>query len=212
MLPAAAQLSASADTRARLLDAAAREIHVHGYQAASIARILQQTGLSKGALYYHFAGKQALGYAVFDERYAPGLQAAWIAPLETGPNHPVDLLLGLIEQVGGQLGEEALSLGCPVNNLAQEMSPVDEGFRRRVETLLSQWRGAISAAFQQAADAGSLRAGLDTEAAAALIVASLQGCLGMAKNAQSKTLFDTCGRGLVAYLHTLRRQTDQDPA
>ena len=68
-------------TRELLLGAAAREIHAHGFQAASLSRILAETGVTKGALYHHFPSKLALGYAVVDECYAPRLRKHWIDPL-----------------------------------------------------------------------------------------------------------------------------------
>ena len=32
-----------------------------------------------------------------------------------------------------------LNLGCPLNNLAQEMSPLDEGFRTRTQQVFELW-------------------------------------------------------------------------
>lgn len=51
-------------TRDKLLQAAFNEIHLHGFQAASIANILRDTGLTKGALYHHFPTKQELGLEI----------------------------------------------------------------------------------------------------------------------------------------------------
>ena len=57
-------------TRERLLQAAFREIHRSGFQSASIDTILAATNVTKGALYYHFESKEALGYAVVEEKIA----------------------------------------------------------------------------------------------------------------------------------------------
>ena len=54
---------------------------------------------------------------------------------------------------------------------------------------------------------GCLASGVDVQAAAAFIVASLEGCIGMAKNGQSKEILLTCGRGLTAYLHSLQSES-----
>ncbi len=48
----------------RLLDAAAREFARFGYEGASINRILEAVGLSKGAFYYYFDDKADLAAAV----------------------------------------------------------------------------------------------------------------------------------------------------
>ena len=54
-------------TRERLLQAAFREVRRSGFQSAGIDTILAATNLTKGALYYHFDSKEALGYAIVDE-------------------------------------------------------------------------------------------------------------------------------------------------
>ena len=54
-------------TRSKILEAAYQEIHVQGFQSASMSEILLKAGVTKGALYHHFENKMALGYAVVDE-------------------------------------------------------------------------------------------------------------------------------------------------
>lgn len=63
----ASQDQRRADTRARLVAAARARFVADGYDAASLARVLADAGVSKGALYHHFPSKDALFAAVFDE-------------------------------------------------------------------------------------------------------------------------------------------------
>lgn len=195
----------AAETRASLLASAAREIHVRGFQSASVSRILAETGVTKGALYHHFASKLELGYAVFDECYAPQVHANWIAPLQRAASNPVRVLIGCITNAGSQMTEDDVARGCPVNNLAQEMSPVDAGFRIRIEALLDEWRAAIAVALERGRHTGAVGDHVDPESAAVFVVASLEGCVGMAKNAQSREMLVQCGQGLIGYLKTLGR-------
>jgi len=53
------------------LNAASREIYRSGFQSASLDTILASTGVTKGALYYHFKSKEGLGYAVVEEVIGP---------------------------------------------------------------------------------------------------------------------------------------------
>ncbi len=55
-----------ADRRLRLLDEAAREFGRHGFERASLNRILEAAGVSKGAAYYYFENKADLFAAVVD--------------------------------------------------------------------------------------------------------------------------------------------------
>jgi AcrR family transcriptional regulator len=54
------QAAKNANTRRRLIDAAAKVIGRYGYAGASIARITAQAGVAHGAFYLHFANQQAL--------------------------------------------------------------------------------------------------------------------------------------------------------
>jgi AcrR family transcriptional regulator len=56
----------SASTRRALVDAAEGLFTEHGYAATSLDAIVAGARVTKGALYHHFSGKQALFEAVFD--------------------------------------------------------------------------------------------------------------------------------------------------
>jgi AcrR family transcriptional regulator len=53
-------------TRGLLIDVARKNFTEHGYAATSIDDIIQQAGVARGALYHHFAGKEALFRAVYE--------------------------------------------------------------------------------------------------------------------------------------------------
>ena len=67
MQSASKQSTKESATRQIILQAAFDEIYAHGFQAASLTKILSTTGVTKGALYYYFPNKLTLGYAVVDE-------------------------------------------------------------------------------------------------------------------------------------------------
>ena len=54
--------------RERLLAAAAKVFARRGYRAASVDEVAAEAGFSKGAVYWHFGGKEDLLHALFDER------------------------------------------------------------------------------------------------------------------------------------------------
>lgn len=195
--------SPAAETRQRLLEAAFEEIHRVGFQAASLHRILRRTGVTKGALYHHFPSKLALGYAVVDELLGPYLEQRWLTPLESATD-PVEELKSLLVTNAQLMKDEDVMLGCPLNNLAQEMAPVDEGFRMRIQGLFDAWRCGISAALARAQASGHARTDLDPGQAASVILATLEGCIGLAKTAQSIDLLRECGAGLMGYLDNLK--------
>jgi AcrR family transcriptional regulator len=58
----------NAATRRRLFDAAVELIGTRGYDDTSVDDIVEQAGMAKGTVYYHFAGKAELVDAVIRDR------------------------------------------------------------------------------------------------------------------------------------------------
>ncbi len=188
--------------RAKILEAAFAEIHVKGFQAAGINDILARTGLTKGALYHHFSTKQALGLAVMDEVIAPIMRERMIAPLDRSET-PLRGLLDWLTELSQKVTADHIRLGCPINNLIQEMSAVDEAFRMHLAALIAEWRGALQYVLQRAQEAGELRAEVDVDTAALFLVSCLEGSVGVSKNMQSVTAFTQCLGQIRYYLLTL---------
>ena len=190
-------------TRRVLLEAAFEDIDLHGYQAASLDRIVERTALTKGALFHHFANKQALGYAVVDEVIRAMIEAQWVMPLASATDPLVTIERAFAEGVEGLAAQPSI-LGCPLNNLAQEMSPIDEGFRERTQAVFDLWMGAYDAALQRGRAAGTVANGIETRDAAAALVSHIEGTLSLAKNSQSRDTLDQGLRNLRAQLAVMR--------
>lgn len=189
-------------TRQRLLECAFDEIHKRGFRSASLDAILERAGVTKGALYHHFDNKNALGYAVLDELVRPYMQAQW-EPMKASDD-PISTAVASLRKRREKLRERLLAYGCPFNNLAQEMSPHDEGFRSRLQGILNDWRGAYAESLARGQALGKVRSDVNTAAAAIFIVSAMEGLIGMAKTAQSSQLYEDGMRGLIEYLERLR--------
>ncbi len=188
-------------TRRRLLEAAFGEIHVWGFQAASLDKILSKAGVTKGALYHHFGNKRELGYAVVEDLIRGRVLENWVRPLDQADN-PIDGLLAAIAREGREPLVERL--GCPLNNLSQEMSPLDEGFRQRLEKVFQEWRQGIADCLHRGQEKGQVRIDVDPMETATFFLASLEGCISLAKSAGSQDLFTSCQAGLAKYVEGLR--------
>ena len=190
-------------TRQKILESAFQEIHRNGFQAASLVPILQRSGVTKGALYYHFPNKQALGYAVLDEIIKETIWQGWLRPLEDS-NDPIDGLIQLIIDTGISLQNEDVLLGCPLNNLCLEMSPLDDGFRQRINQIYELWREGLARSLRFGQANGTVTSDINPVDCATFIIAALAGCRSIAKNAQSREALLACGQQLLRYLETLR--------
>jgi TetR/AcrR family transcriptional regulator, transcriptional repressor for nem operon len=188
-------------TRERLLQAASREIYRSGFQSASLDTILAVAGVTKGALYHHFDGKEALGFAVIDEIIAPDVRNKWVRPLQNGKD-PIDALIDAVQRIPVRI--EDVRGGCQLNNLAQEMSPLDARFRKRLATVFQAWRDAVASVLREGQTRGSVRRDVEPADAAGLLIAMVEGYASLAKNAQDPKVMKAGIRNIVAWLRSLR--------
>jgi AcrR family transcriptional regulator len=88
------------DTRAQILAAAADCFTRTGYDATGVAEICAQAGVSKGAFYHHFPGKQAAFMALF-EQWLAGMDVPFQATRGAGESVPERLfgLAGMVQRV-----------------------------------------------------------------------------------------------------------------
>lgn len=188
-------------TRERLLHAASREIYRSGFQGAGIDTILAATNVTKGALYYHFSNKEALGYAVVEEIIANILDNSWLRHLR-GPGEPIDILIGIVRRTSVRSND--VKHGCPLLNLAQEMSPLDEQFRKRLESIFHAWQEGIAAILRKGQAQGTVRRDLNPEETASFLIAMYEGYVSLAKNAQDPKVWNVGIRNIVGWLRSLR--------
>ncbi len=194
-------------TRQAILQAAFMEIFRNGYQGMRLENVISETGLTKGALYHHFSNKQTLGYAVVDEMIQPMMQSIWIDPVSNAS----DPLLGLIttiEDLPDKKPEQLIEFGCPLNNLIQEMAPLDSGFRTRLDAIMENWLDTTEKALEAAVQTGQIRSDINCHETATFILASVEGCIGLAKSAQCGDRLRTCLKGITGYLKSLAVQSD----
>jgi TetR/AcrR family transcriptional repressor of nem operon len=188
-------------TRKRLLQAAFQEVHRAGFRSADMDAILAAAGVTKGALYHHFGSKEALGYAIVDEVIASITHDKWLHPLQNSKN-PIDTLVAIVQSTS--VRPEDVERGCPLNNLAQEMSPIDEGFRKRTARVFKSWHDAIAVALREAQKRGFVRNGVNPHEAATFLIAMYEGYLSLAKNSQDPRILRSGQRNLTGHLESLR--------
>jgi AcrR family transcriptional regulator len=188
-------------TRERLLQAASREVYISGFQSASLDTILASTGVTKGALYYHFKSKEALGYAIVEEFVATLTRDKWLCPLKQGKD-PINTLIDIVQATSVRPND--VRGGCPLVNLAQEMSPLDEQFRKRLERIFKGWQEGIATALRRGQSEGTVRRDLVPEETAGFLIATYEGYTLLAKNAQDAKVWNVGIRNIVGWLNSLR--------
>ena len=190
-----------ARTRVRLLQAAFQEIHRSGFRSADLDAILDKAGVTKGALYYHFDNKEALGYAVVDEVIASKVHQKWVQPLRNAEN-PIDVLVRIFQSESQK--REDVQRGCYLLNLSQEMSGLDEGFRRRTASVYKDWHDGMADALREGQKRRVVRSDINANETATFVLAAWEGYAVLAKNAQDARMLRSGQRSVIRLLESLR--------
>ncbi|HEY1915361.1 MAG TPA: TetR/AcrR family transcriptional regulator [Streptosporangiaceae bacterium] len=103
--------------RERLLDTADRLFYEEGVHAVGIDRVLEQSGVAKGSLYYNFGGRDDLVRTYLQNRHA-NWAARIDAELATAAT-PADKILAIFDALGALFAEPGFR-GCAFVNAAAE--------------------------------------------------------------------------------------------
>lgn len=176
--------------RRRVLDVAEESFQARGYHASSLGDLMAAAGVTGGALHHHFPTKKALALAVIEERVAEAVRKTWIDPVLAAPSAR-EGVRAVFEAVAEELERQGYVRGCPLNNLAHELSLADDDFRIALARVFAGWRQAIADKLREGKRTGE-EGVIDPDRFAALTVAAYSGAMSMAKTAQDAAVLREC--------------------
>lgn len=150
-------------TRSSILRAAAAVIERRGYGAATVAEIVREAGITKGALYFHFASKEALAEAVIAE------QGEWRTQHGPDADAPVQAVVDLAYSF-----VEAL-LTDPLMRASVRMTLDRVAADEVIRAGYLGWIEAVADLLREAEAAGSLVPGTDPERFAYVVTSVVTG-------------------------------------
>ena len=180
-----------AGTRAALVSAAGRLFAERGYEDVSIDEVLGATGLSRGALYHHFADKEDLFRAVLEATEAELLtQVAATAAQAATP---------LAQLQAGIEASFASGLEPRFRRIILEDGPAVLGWQAWHDIDARYAYGATAAGLQAAMDSGELAAQPVEPLAHLLVGAFMQGAMVIARAADEQSAI----RSIAGSMHRL---------
>ncbi|WP_428912318.1 TetR/AcrR family transcriptional regulator [Niallia sp. Krafla_26] len=162
-------------------------IHSKGYQATSISDILQAASIGKGQFYHYFSSKYDLGLAVIEN-----IIQEWdhqlilnILQLSESPKIKLNKMLDWIITYHG--GREDIP-GCPIGNLAIEMSEHDETFQLKIQDFFNRWIQEVEKCLEEIVKQNQLDSTVDSLKNAQAIVAMIEGGILLMKSQQNVSI------------------------
>jgi TetR/AcrR family transcriptional repressor of nem operon len=193
-----------AATRDQILNAAARLIHVQGYQCTTLDDVLRESGVGKGNFYYYFKSKEDLGYAIIDRTTQAFIERSLGPAFADTEADPVAQIAVFLDRVLETQRQRNCVGGCVMGNLASELSDVHEGFRQRLVSIFDIWRARLAEAVSRGQGRGCLRADVDAPRLAQFLVAGLEGAILLSKVTKDITVMERCVEELKEHLTLYR--------
>jgi len=187
-------------TRDRIVEAARQLFLLQGYTATGISQILKTAEARSGSLYHFFPSKEDLLVAVL-ETYRGMLEPRVLRPAYERVTDPVERLFAVLDGYRRQLAETHFELGCPIGNLALEVSNSRPRVRRLIADNFEAWSNAIRALIEDAA--GRLPADVEPAALAKHVLATMEGAVMLARTYRSFEPFDQAVHQLRDYFDRL---------
>jgi AcrR family transcriptional regulator len=189
-------------TRIRILHQSAQLFNQHGYAATSFSDIMNATGLQKGGVFNHFAGKDALTLAAFD--YAFEIAKNYFIQAVESKTSTIEQLIAIVEVFKDFSQDTPLPGGCPLLNTAIESDDANPVLRERTQGGMAQWHGMIARLVRRGIASGEIRDGVDPQKTATVMIAILEGAVMLTKLYGDLTYMQRVIEHLTDYVNGLR--------
>jgi AcrR family transcriptional regulator len=192
-----------APTRDRIVEAARELFWLQGYEATSVAEILDKAGVNAGSLYHFFRGKEDLLLAVLDQ-YKELLVPLVIEPAVRDVRDPIQRIFSILEGYRQGLTYTVFAGGCPIGNLALEVGDRNPEARKRIAENFRGWCAQIERCLEEAGP--QLPAGIDRAALAQFVLTVMEGAVMQARAHGSIEPFDASVAHLWDYFNRLQAE------
>jgi TetR/AcrR family transcriptional repressor of nem operon len=180
------------DTKLKILQAGAELVHTQGFNHTGIAEILKAAGVPKGSFYFYFKSKEEFGLALID--FYRQMFSRMVGRCLMDQTQPfLQRLRNCFAWFLDYFAQHGYERGCPVGNLAQEMSDLSPAFRERLWEAVQGMVQITADTLRRAQEAGELDVRHDPDELARFIVSSWEGSLiimKVEKKPRSMELFD----------------------
>ena len=176
-------------TRDRILDEATRLFHTRGFKGTSIGDLLSAAGVTKGSLYFHFAGKHDLGLRVLTrarERFLTFIRESLAG------DTPRERLHRFFDAAVSTHNRTGFVGGCLWGNTALEMSDTDPDYVSVVSGVFDEWTRLIAEVVAEGQERGEFRNDIPADLLASNIVAALEGGIMQSRLKKTREPMENC--------------------
>ena len=187
----------------RIVEAAQQLFFQHGYECTSLAQIRKLARVNSGSLHYFFPSKEALLAAVL-EKYKGMFWLQVLEPAYQYVSDPIEQIFAILNGYRKLLRATDFHLGCPIGNLALEVSNSHPKIRRLIAENFEVWHGEIEDLIDEASD--RLPAKTKPTPFGRFVIATMEGAVILARTYRSLEPFDQTVSQLKDYFDRLLKE------
>lgn len=154
-------------TRGNIVSSAAVSFHQHGFGKTSLSDIIEEAGVTKGALYFHFESKEDVARAVLDAQL--DVVTASHQGLVKSGRSSLEVLVRLCTVPARATGDSATRADF---RLATEVSSLQSAI---AEPYYRRWLSLLATLAEQARDEGDLKAEINPSELSRIVVGAIPG-------------------------------------
>lgn len=171
-------------TRDKVIATAAQLFHRQGYHNTGLRQILTESGVTKGAFYFHFKDKKSLALDAIDffQQFFMTHLAVDMFNQEMSARARLESFHLRVKSTFGTMPGMA---GCPLGNMTLELAGIDTDFQIKLDQGFRRLTECFAQVIEQGQDSGEFTRRQSAESLAEFIVCSWEGSILRMKSAQS---------------------------
>lgn len=194
----------SQETKKLIVETSFDMFYSNGYNNTSIPDIMKKTNLTKGAFYHHFKNKLEIGKKVIEDILSLRIYNGFIKPLKENKSKSVsDLLVYVFTERIVNFSEKEKALGCPANNMINEIGCSVSDFREPLRKLMDGWKDALIDVLEIGKKNNEIKKEVDSNAAATYLICSFEGARGIRKIYNDDALFNNYLLAVKEYIKSI---------
>jgi AcrR family transcriptional regulator len=191
------------ETKERILRTAFQLFHEQGFHATGVATIVREAGVNPGSLYHFFESKDELLLKVLE--FACGyLGPAVMQPVEAQTPDPIARVFALLDRYRDGMVLHGCRMGCPIGNLALEVSDGNPAARSLIHRNFENWASRVEGWLVEAGD--RLPPDVDRARLARFVLTVMEGGLMQSRAANDLQPFDEAVAVLREHFNLLLRR------
>jgi len=178
-------MSKASRTRQFIIDRSAPLFNTKGFSGTSLTDLTKATGLTKGALYGNFEGKEEIAVAVF--QHSMNKVRDTVQSKLENQKSAKDKLLGLLEFYAQYVMSSPIPGGCPIMNNAVDADDYNSFMKKAVVKEIRRTTSFIKELLEKGKEKGEFRADIKSDELALLFFCSIEGAIVVSRVSSSDT-------------------------